>query len=148
MNRKLAVLFFVTLFVLTACGSQNGIPKSQFSSAEQVAYDFTKGMYSGDKNKQSRATREFTSKDDQLQVILGTQMLNGVFNEHYSDVRVMKLIKETEKGKLYRYILVKLTNDEGSIENILSIRNNKVQLVLSPRDKTFKKTFEECRKKF
>jgi hypothetical protein len=105
-------------------------------------------VYSGDKDKQSTATREFASKDDQLQMILGTQMLNGVFDEHYSDIKVMKLIKETEKGKMYQYILVKLTNDEGSIENVLSVRNNKVQLVLSPKDKVFKKSFEEYRKKF
>jgi hypothetical protein len=148
MNKKLAVLFVATLFILTACGSQNGIPKSQFSTAEQVAYNFTENVYSGDKDKQSTATREFASKDDQLQMILGTQMLNGVFDEHYSDIKVMKLIKETEKGKMYQYILVKLTNDEGSIENVLSVRNNKVQLVLSPKDKVFKKSFEEYRKKF
>jgi hypothetical protein len=113
-----------------------------------VAYDFAKGMYSGNKDKQFNATQKFAGKDSQTQMIMNSQIIDGIFKEHYSNIKVMKLIKIQDNKKWYRYVLIQLTNDEGSRENILSVYGNKVQIVLAPNDKVFKKTFEEYRKKF
>ncbi|UAK17598.1 hypothetical protein [Sporolactobacillus terrae] len=147
--KALILLTVISTLILSSCGqSVNGIPKDQFSTAEQVAYDFTKAMYSGKESNQYRAMNDLMSKDNSLIAMMSSMKDDGVFSEHYSDIKVMKLIKEKEKGETIRYILLKLTNGEGSRENIVSVYKTKVQLIFAPNDKIGKEGFERLRKKF
>ncbi|TGA95581.1 hypothetical protein E4665_17850 [Sporolactobacillus shoreae] len=138
---KKVILVIATLLLLSACGSQNGIPQNQFSQDEQVAYNFLKGVYSGDKNDQEDAVSKYAGDVVPGGSIAQSYLDLGYFADQYKDIKLIKLVNETGKDKGWKSILADLKNNENSIEAIIEIKSHKVQDIYLSNVKDTQKGF-------
>jgi hypothetical protein len=113
--KKLIILIIGFLLVLSACGSQNGIPHSQFSKDELMVYNFTKDAYSGDHHKLDMVISRYAK---QTFPVLDGQESNGTFSEIFKDIKIIKLVDYNDHGHKVKLILVRLKNNEATHENI------------------------------
>lgn len=122
---KRTIIILMVLFLLTGCGSSKSAQR-HLTQNEQVAYNFLKGMYSGDTIKKNHVISKYTTQGK-----FSPFVSRSFFNQKISEIQFTKAQQGTGTNKNITYALFRLRNSKGTQENVVVVKKRKVLLVYS-----------------
>ncbi|MET1249973.1 hypothetical protein ABWW58_14430 [Sporolactobacillus sp. STCC-11] len=122
---KRTFIILMVLFLLTGCGSSKST-RRHLTQNEQVAYNFLKGMYSGNSVKKNHVISKDTTQGK-----FSPFVSRSFFNQKISDIQFTKAQHGTRTNKNITYALFRLRNSKGTQENVVVVKKRKVLLVYS-----------------
>jgi hypothetical protein len=124
-SMKRTLIILMVLFLLTGCGANESTHR-HLTQDEQVAFNFLKGMYSGDSVKKSHVISKYT-----VQGKFSPFVSRSFFNQKISEIQFAKAQQGTGTNKNITYALFRLRNSKGTQENVVVVKKRKVLLVYS-----------------